>query len=202
MFTGIVTELGQVREVSPTDGGLRFDIHAPKTVQNASVGDSVAVNGVCLTATSVTDSGFTCEAIVETIDRTALGDLTADSKVNLERPMPADGRFDGHIVQGHVDAVGTVAKMVPEGDSMRVRIDIPSRLARYTVEKGSITIDGTSLTLTKVSEPSATDSWVEVALIPHTLDNTVFGIRRIGDRVNVELDILAKYIERMMEMDG
>lgn len=199
MFTGIVTELGQVRQISSTDSGLRFEIHAPGTVHDALVGDSVAVNGVCLTATAVTEYGFTCEAILETIERTALGDLVPTSMVNLERPMPAAGRFDGHIVQGHVDGVGVVATVDPEGDSRRIRIDVPSDLARYTVEKGSIAIDGTSLTITQVSPPSANTAWVEVALIPHTLDNTVFGMRGVGDRVNLEVDILAKYIERMME---
>ncbi len=201
MFTGIVTEVGRIRDVSSTDGGLRFDIHAPNTTHDARVGDSIAVNGVCLTATSVTDAGFTCEAVLETMDRTALGDLVRGSTVNLERPMPAAGRFDGHIVQGHVDGVGVVAIVVSEGDSQRIRIDIPPDLARYAVEKGSIAIDGTSLTLTKVSPRSAETAWIEVALIPHTLDNTVFGTRSVGDRVNLEVDILAKYIERMTEMD-
>lgn len=200
MFTGIVTEVGSVVDVSPTDGGLRFDIKSPGTAHDAGIGDSIAVNGVCLTATALTGSGFVCEAILETVERTALGDLAAGSLVNLERPMAATGRFDGYIVQGHVDGVGTVAEVVPEGASRRIRIDIASDLARYTVEKGSITIDGTSLTLTAVSPPSADPAWVEVALIPHTLDNTVFGHRTPGDRVNIEVDILAKYVERMTEM--
>ncbi|MCZ7533200.1 MAG: riboflavin synthase [Acidimicrobiia bacterium] len=200
MFTGIVTEVGSIVDVSPTDGGLRFDIKAPDTARDATIGDSIAVNGVCLTATALTGSGFVCEAIPETVERTALRDLAAGSFVNLERPLAAAGRFDGHIVQGHVDGVGTVANVVPEGASHRIRIDIPSDLARYTVEKGSVAIDGTSLTLTAVSPPLADATWIEVALIPHTLDNTVLGSRTVGDRVNIEVDILAKYAERMTEM--
>lgn len=200
MFTGIVTECGRVRQITPTERGVRLEIDAPGTVRDARIGDSVAVNGVCLTATSVTEHGFTCEVVQETIERSTLGDVVPDTLVNLERPMPANGRFDGHIVQGHVDGVGTVAVIVPEGDARRVRVELPPRLAPYTVEKGSIALDGTSLTLTQVSPPLSDPAWVEVVLIPHTLESTVLGGRVVGDRVNVEVDILAKYLERRMEM--
>lgn len=200
MFTGIVTECGQVRQISPTERGVRLEIDAPGTVADLRIGDSVAVNGVCLTATSVTGHGFTCEVVHETMERSTLGEVEPATLVNLERPMSVTGRFDGHIVQGHVDGVGTVMSFVTEGDARRVRVELPSRLAPYTVEKGSIALDGTSLTLTQVSPPMSDPAWVEVVLIPHTLESTVLGGRVVGDQVNVEVDILAKYLERRMEM--
>lgn len=198
MFTGIVSDLGSIRSRQPTDAGALIDIEAPATVHGLTVGDSVAVNGVCLTAVAVTDSTFSVDVIHETLARTALGSLDAGDPVDLERPMPGDGRFDGHIVQGHVDGVGRIATITEEGASRRLRIGIPDELARYTVEKGSIAVDGVSLTITAVSA-AGEDAWFEVALIPHTLDVTVLGSRSIGDPVNLEVDVLAKYVERLME---
>lgn len=198
MFTGIVSDLGSIRSRQPTDAGALIDIEAPATVHGLTVGDSVAVNGVCLTAVAVTDSTFSVDVIHETLARTALGSLDAGDPVDLERPMPGNGRFDGHIVQGHVDGVGRIATIAEEGASRRLRIGIPDALARYTVEKGSIAVDGVSLTITAVSA-AGEDAWFEVALIPHTLDVTVLGSRSIGDPVNLEVDVLAKYVERLME---
>ena len=198
MFTGIVTEVGSVASMVDTDGVISLSVTAPDTRVGLQIGDSIAVNGVCLTAVELSDRGFRVEAVDETMQRTALGDLVAGSPVNLERPLPADGRFDGHIVQGHVDGVGSIVSITPEGGSVRVRIAVPVELAPYIVEKGSIGVDGTSLTVTSASQMDADEAWLEVVLIPHTLDVTVFGTRDTGDRVNLEVDVVAKYVERMM----
>ena len=194
MFTGIVEELGSVSAADDADGGRRMRITGPLTVSDLTVGDSIAVNGTCLTAVSVDGDSFDVEMVRETLERTALGGLGVGSGVNLERAMPASGRFDGHIVQGHVDGVGVVAQIVQEGVGRRLGIDVPAALLRYVVEKGSITIDGVSLTVAAVSGPR-----VEIALIPHTLEVTTLGALRVGDSVNIEADILAKYVERLME---
>jgi riboflavin synthase len=198
MFTGIITELGIVDSVDRSRPVARFTISAPSTVGGLTVGDSVAVNGVCLTAVEVEEDAFSVDVVPETLARSALDVLEAGSRVNLERPIPADGRLDGHVVQGHVDGVGAIAGITDEGGSVRVRLGLPTHLSRYVVEKGSLAVDGTSLTLTAVSDPEASDPWCEFVLIPHTLDATVFGTRTVGDQVNVEVDILAKYVERMM----
>jgi riboflavin synthase alpha subunit len=202
MFTGIVTEIGVVEAVERPEGSVVFTFGAPRTVVDLEVGESIAVNGVCLTATSVTDRTFSCEAVAETLDRTNVGQFVEGTRVNLERPMQASGRFDGHIVQGHVDGQGTVASVVAEADAARIRIQIPLALARYAVEKGSITVDGTSLTVTAVSTADEREAWVEVVLIPHTIENTVLGNKTASDSVNLEMDVFAKYIERMTEMNS
>jgi len=139
------------------------------------------------------------DVVQESLCRSNLGALEAASPVDLEWPLPVNGRFDGHIVQGHVDGVGTVAAISAEGDARRVRVTVPGVLARYLVEKGSITVDGVSLTLTAVSPVGSDPAWFEVVLIPHTLDVTVLGLRKVGDAVNLEADVLAKYVERLME---
>ena len=203
MFTGIVSELGSLVSVEATDGGAVFAVSAPGTCNELTIGDSIAVNGVCLTAIAVDTDQFTVEAIAETLQRSNLGDLEAGSFVDLERPVEAaGGRFDGHVVQGHVDGVGTVKHIDREGSSKRFRITSPPSLARYLVEKGSVTVDGVSLTITAVSPVDDDEPWFEIALIPHTLDVTVLGIKDVGDRVNLEADILAKYVERLMEARG
>jgi riboflavin synthase len=201
MFTGIVSEIGVVTQRSDENRSMRIVVRAPATSSGVSVGDSIAVNGVCLTAIDVTPDTFTVEAVAETLNRTSLGAIRAEDRVNLERPVPAMGRFDGHVVQGHIDGVATVASVDAEGESHRVRLVLPDDLSRYVVEKGSIALDGTSLTVTAVSAPGAPSSWVEVVLIPHTIDATALGSRSPGDRVNVEVDILAKYVERITEMN-
>jgi riboflavin synthase len=198
MFTGIITELGAIETSRQTDQGIELTIAGPRTVDGVAVGDSIAVNGVCLTVTGVKTTTFLCQAVKETLDRTTLGSLKPSDPVNLERPMAADGRFDGHVVQGHVDGVGTVLSCDAEGDAVRLRISLPDHLSRYVVEKGSIAVDGTSLTVTAVSRPEET-AWFEIVVIPHTRTHTVFGSIVPGNNVNVETDIFAKYIERMTE---
>lgn len=201
MFTGIISELGTVVSVAPSDTGVSFTIRAPRSVGDVRTGDSIAVNGVCLTAVAINDDSFECVAVTETLERTSLGRLGTGDRVNLERPMAADGRFDGHIVQGHVDGVGTIVSIDTEGDARRVRVSVDSSLARYMVEKGSVTLDGASLTVTEVSPEESSETWFEVVLIPHTLDQTVFASSSVGDVANVEVDVIAKYVERMMGMN-
>lgn len=200
MFTGIVTEMGTIGRISETDRGRRLAIEAPATTEDLAIGDSVAVDGVCLTVVAVDGSRFSVEAVAETLDRSTLGSARSGGRVDLERPVAvAGGRLDGHIVQGHVDAVGTVTALHPEGEARRVRIAVPERLGPYLAEKGSITVDGVSLTITAVSPFEADEAWFEIVLIPHTLAVTVLGNRGLGDRVNLEADVIAKYVERWME---
>ncbi len=202
MFTGIVTEVGTVTATVDTDGGgRRVTIQAPATTKDLVVGDSVAVAGVCLTATDVAGGRFTVDVIPESLARTALGTVASGSRVNLERPVATGGRLDGHVVQGHVDGVGTVSEIRRDGDAVVIRIDVPGVLGPYLVEKGSVAVDGVSLTVAAVDprpDPAGT-TWFEIALIPHTLAVTTFGERRIGEPVNVEVDVIAKYVERWME---
>lgn len=198
MFTGIVTELGRLAAMDESEEVVRLVVEAPKTSEGLAIGESVAVNGVCLTAVGIEGDLVSFDAVPETMERSSLGALDVDRTVNLERPTPADGRFDGHIVQGHVDGVGTITSIKSEADSVRLRVSLPRDLARYVVEKGSIAVDGTSLTLTGVSEASADDGWIEFVLIPHTLVETVFGWKTVGDTVNLEVDVIAKYVERML----
>jgi riboflavin synthase len=194
MFTGIVESLGTVHTVTLTDQGCRLTFDVGDLAVGLSIGDSIAVNGVCLTAVDVSTTSVSADVVSETINRTNLGSLEAGDQVNLERPMRADGRFDGHIVQGHVDATGGVARVEPEGEGTRVTIVVPESYRRYLVEKGSVTVDGVSLTLAAVIQGG-----FEVALIPHTLTVTTLGLRRPGDVVNLEFDVLAKYVERLLE---
>ncbi len=192
MFTGIVEEVGTVRSA----GSGRMAVSASKVVADLKVGDSVCVNGTCLTATSRDDAGFTVDVVPETLRRTNLGSLTAGDPVNLERSMAIGDRFGGHIVQGHIDATGEVVSIDTEGDAgaeaLVVSIDAPVSVMRYVVEKGFVAVDGTSLTVVNCGAQSFT-----VTIIPHTRDNTVFGSRRVGDLVNLEADIIAKYVERV-----
>lgn len=198
MFTGIVTELGTIESIHLVPGAARLTVQAPNTVSDASLGASIAVNGVCLTAVQLTDTTFTVEVVDESLSRSSLGSLGEGDAVNLERPMPASGRFDGHIVQGHVDGVGIVESIESEDGAARFRISTPADLSRYIVEKGSITVDGTSLTVTGVSPLEAEEHWFEIVLIPHTLAVTVSGRAKVGTRVNLEVDVIAKYLERMV----
>lgn len=198
MFTGIVTELGVVADVVDIDGGRRLTISAAGTSEDVSVGDSVAVNGVCLTAVDVLADSFRVEVVEESLNRSSLGSLEPGHHVNLERPMLANGRFDGHIVQGHVDGIGVVDSIVDEGDAARYRITLPQELAVYVVEKGSIAVDGISLTITAVSAIGVDNPWFEIVLIPHTLEVTVLGRATRGTLVNLEVDVIAKYVERMV----
>ncbi|MBA0050846.1 riboflavin synthase [Streptomyces sp. AJS327] len=197
MFTGIVEELGEVVEIAALEGpeGVsRFRFHGPRVTEGVRHGDSIAVNGACLTVVEAADGGFTADVIAETLRRTALGALTVGSRVNLERPMTLGGRLDGHLVQGHVDGTGTVAALGADGV---LRVELPAELARYVVEKGSIAIDGVSLTVVEAGERHLT-----VGLIPTTLELTNLGGKRPGDPVNLETDVLAKYVERLLGPAG
>ena len=198
MFTGIVTELGAITSIVRGSGATELTVEAPRTAAEMAIGGSVALNGVCLTAVDVEPSTFSVEVVDESLSRTSLGELSRGDIVNLERPMAASSRFDGHIVQGHVDGIGTVVSIIQEGEASRMRIALSSDLSRFTVEKGSIAVDGTSLTVTAVSEMGASDAWFEIVLIPHTLAVTVLGQADVGSVVNLETDVIAKYLERMI----
>lgn len=195
MFTGIVEEIGTVVATEPTDGGRRIEIGAAVVAADLSTGGSVAIDGACLTAVAVQDGAFTVEAVPETMARTTLGRAEVGTRLNLERAMAATGRFDGHIVQGHVDGIGTIVEVRPEGDGRRLTVQPPDNVLGYLVEKGSVTVDGISLTVAAVDARR-----FSVALIPHTLTVTTIGERATGDVVNLEVDILAKYVQRMLEM--
>ena len=194
MFTGIVEELGRVAAIQALpDNAIRITIEGPTVLSDANLGDSICVNGVCLTVAEQNGDQFTADVMSETINRTTIGDLLAGSQVNLERPVTLATRLGGHLVQGHVDAVGTVSARERSENWDVVTITPPKELLKYVVEKGSITIDGTSLTVSAV-----TDSTFSVSLIPATLEKTTLGIRQIGDRVNLEVDVLAKYVEKLV----
>ena len=194
MFTGIVEELGRVAAIQALpDNAIRITIEGPTVLSDANLGDSICVNGVCLTVAEQNGDQFTADVMSETINRTTIGDLLAGSQVNLERPVTLATRLGGHLVQGHVDAVGAVSAREHSENWDVVTITPPRDLLKYVVEKGSITIDGTSLTVSAV-----TDSTFSVSLIPATLEKTTLGIRQIGDRVNLEVDVLAKYVEKLV----
>ena len=188
MFTGIVEEVGAVRAVEPG----RLIIGASEALIDVKVGDSIAVNGACLTVTTHDESSFSVDVVPETLRRTNLGGLVVGSPVNLERSMPANGRFGGHVVQGHVDGISTIRSIEGDGEALTVVFDAPSSLMRYVVEKGFIAVDGASLTIVHCDNFS-----FSVTIIPHTQANTVFRSRQVGDSVNLEVDIMAKYVERL-----
>lgn len=192
MFTGLVQELGQVVRAERTGEGMRVVISTGLT-EELSSGDSIAVNGVCLTAVEVGDGSFSAEVMNETLTRSSLEAVGDGAEVNLELPLRPSDRLGGHVVQGHVDGLGTVAEAVPDGFARRVRIDAPPEVLRYVVEKGSIAVDGVSLTVAALDERSFT-----VSLIPETLQRTNLGLAQSGTRVNLEVDVLAKYVERLM----
>jgi riboflavin synthase len=194
MFTGIIETVGIIEGIEPGDDLTRLVIGAEPIADGVKLGDSVAVNGGCLTVTSIRDGRFTFEAIPETMERTSLGDLKVGSRVNLERAMRAGDRLDGHIVQGHVDGVGTIRQVIQDGNDVRLQIDCEPELADCVVEKGSIAVDGVSLTVAALLP-----SGFEVALIPHTLEVTTLSDRQIHDRVNLEADVLGKYVKRYLE---
>jgi riboflavin synthase len=194
MFTGIVEELGSVRSVTPNDGGARFVFESEIVLDDVELGASIAVNGCCLTVTAYDESTWSADAVIETLARTNLGDLAAGDGVNLERPVRLADRLGGHMVQGHVDATGTVRSREPQPDgSELITIAAPDDVLRYVVHKGSITVDGVSLTVAR-----RVDDAFAVALIPHTLVVTTLGTRAPGTRVNLEADLIAKYVERLM----
>ena len=193
MFTGIVEQMGRVEGISDTDEGRRLTIGGA-ALDELAIGASLSVNGVCLTAVETGPDRVAVDVVPETLQRTNLGGLDIGAGVNLERPMPAGGRFDGHIVQGHVDGVGTIATIGGDDGGVLMVVNVPDSLHRYLVEKGSVTIDGVSLTVAGLTEDGFT-----VALIPHTLAVTTLGLRQEGDEVNLEMDVLAKYVERLLQ---
>jgi riboflavin synthase len=197
MFTGIVEEMGRVREIEERAAGRRFWFQADRVLADAAVGSSIAVSGVCLTVVALRPGHFSVDAVPETLSRTILGSLRSGDPVNLERPLTLEQRLGGHLVQGHVDGVGEILKVVPEGDGVRVTIGIPEPLRRYVAEKGSLTVDGVSLTIARADADRC-----EVALIPHTLEVTTSGGYAPGSRVNLEVDLLARYIARLVEASG
>lgn len=193
MFTGIVEEIGTIRSVRRGANSSVLSIGAKTVLSDLKIGDSVAVNGVCLTATAKDERGFSADVMHETLNRSSLGNLTAGSRVNLERAMAADGRFGGHIVSGHIDGTGKISAVKRDDNAVWYTIDTALSLLRYIVEKGSITIDGISLTVARVTK---TD--FSVSLIPHTAAVTILGEKRPGDTVNLETDIIGKYVEKLL----
>jgi riboflavin synthase len=193
MFTGLIREVGTVVGRDGGEGGVRLTVEAPHTAANAQLGDSIAIDGVCLTVVAVGGGTFAFDAVPETLARTSLGTLDHGSRVNLEPALRAGDALGGHYVQGHVDGVGAVRTVEPEGDGKRIWFDPPPDLRRYVVEKGSIAVQGTSLTVAVVD-----DEGFAVALIPHTLAATTLGDLQPQDRVNLEADVLAKYVERLL----
>ena len=193
MFTGIVEETGRVSRIEHGAKGARLWVSARTVLEGTKLGDSIAVNGVCLTATDLSGNGFAADVMAETLRRSNLGALSPGSAVNLERAMPANGRFGGHIVSGHIDGTGTVAALRREDNAVWVTVRAAPALMRYLVEKGSVAIDGVSLTLAVVSEGT-----FSVSVIPHTGAETTLLTRRPGDTVNLECDIISKYVEKLL----
>ncbi|MEU8957094.1 riboflavin synthase [Streptomyces sp. NPDC048518] len=193
MFTGIVEELGEITAVENLPDASRFRLRGPVVTEGARHGDSIAVNGVCLTVVEHEGEEFTADVMAETLNRSSLGALAVGSRVNLERPTAVGARLGGHIVQGHVDSVGTVVERKPSENWEIVKISLPAGLSRYVVEKGSITVDGVSLTVV-----DAGPDFFTISLIPTTLALTTLGIKQPGDPVNLEVDVIAKYVERLL----
>jgi len=196
VFTGIVEELGEVVEIETAVDSAVFTIRGPLVTQDATHGASIAVNGVCLTVVDHKDDVFTADVMQETLDRSSLGALAPGSRVNLERPVRLQDRLGGHLVQGHVDGVGEIIAREPSEKWEIVTISLPAAISRYVVEKGSITVDGISLTVTRVEDTPAGSSF-SVSLIPTTLELTTLGRKGPGDPVNLEVDVIAKYVERL-----
>jgi riboflavin synthase len=198
MFTGIVEEIGAVIAVEPSGDGVRLTVQAPKAVSDAAHGDSIAVSGVCLTVVERGEDWFTADVMRQTLDMSTLAGVDAGRVVNLERATAAHGRLGGHIVQGHIDGTGELLAVRPGAQWRVLRIAMPEHLAPLVVDKGSIAVDGVSLTVSAASEAGAAVHWFEVSLIPETLEATTLGDRVAGDRVNLETDILARHVQRLL----
>lgn len=193
MFTGIVEEVGVIERIQKGSSSVVLTIRASTVLDDLKIGDSVAVNGICLTARAVTSSGFIADVMHETLNRSSLATLKAGSRVNLERAMMANGRFGGHIVSGHVDGTGRIQSVTRDDNAVWYTISAPAEIMRYIVEKGSITIDGISLTVAKL-----TNSTFSISAIPHTVSVTILRDKRVGDMVNLENDIIGKYVEKLL----
>jgi riboflavin synthase len=194
VFTGIIETTGRIRSIDPGGDLTRLGIETDAIASDVAIGDSVAVNGACLTVTGTHDSVIHFDAVVETLEKTALGDLVVGSRVNLERALVAGGRLDGHIVQGHVDGVGRVRAFARVGNDVRLAVDCPEEIRQFLLAKGSVAIDGVSLTVVDVD-----DAGFDVALIPLTLEHTTLGERGAGERVNLEADVLGKYVKSYID---
>ncbi|UIZ93218.1 riboflavin synthase [Corynebacterium sp. CNCTC7651] len=193
MFTGLVEEIGSVEKLEPLGDAVRIAVRAPKVTSDAALGDSIAVDGVCLTVVEAADGVFSADVMRETLDRSRIGSYEAGARVNLERAVAAGARLGGHIVQGHVDGQGELLARTPSEHWEVFRFSLPEALAQYVAEKGSVAVNGTSLTVSAVG-----DDWFEVSLIPTTLRDTTAGELSIGEAVNLEVDIVAKYVEKML----
>jgi riboflavin synthase len=203
MFTGIVAELGEVAGIERRGDAARLTIRG--STEGVSPGESIAVNGVCLTVTGILDGTFAADVMGETLDRSSLGALTPGAPVNLERSVTLADRLGGHLVQGHVDGTGTVVSRSPAAHWDQVRISLPASISRYVVHKGSIAVDGISLTVSALGPPGTGpggDSWFEVCLIPETLKRTTMGTKQPGEVVNLEVDVIGKYVERLLNGEG
>jgi riboflavin synthase len=194
MFTGIIEELGTVESVEVLPDSIRLGIKGDLVRQDLSQGESISVNGVCLTAAEITEDGFIADVMLETLNRSSLSGISQGERVNLERAMSGAGRFGGHVVQGHVDGVAEIVSREPSANWEVVKVKIPAELSKYVVHKGSITFDGISLTVNDIS-----NNTVSLSLIPETLRLTTLGTKQVGDKLNVEADILAKHIEKLIE---
>ncbi|GEK81462.1 riboflavin synthase [Agrococcus baldri] len=202
MFTGIIEELGEIVSFEPNGEAWRLTVRGPLAVSDASHGDSIAVNGLCLTVVDQTADAFTADVMQVSVDMSTLGDRRAGDRVNLERAAAVGDRLGGHIVQGHIDGTATVLA-ITEGDGQRtVRCSLDDEHARLVTTKGSIAVDGISLTVSGISEAGAAEQWFEVSLIPETLASTTLGFRAVGDRVNIETDIVARHVERMLQVEA
>ena len=193
MFTGIIEEVGQIQNIDDTDNGKRFSIKAEKIISDIHEGDSISVNGVCLTAFDIKSNLFNVDLVDETLDKTNLGGLLVGSRLNLERSLTLSSRIGGHILQGHVECVGTLIDKTIKGDSQLLKISISADRMRYCIPKGSIAIDGISLTIANINK-----NIISIAIIPHTIKNTNLESKNVGDLLNIETDILGKYIERLI----
>lgn len=201
MFTGIIEELGRIERIDDVGDSVRMTVHGPAVVGDVHHGDSIAVSGVCLTVVESTADSFTADVMKQTLAMSTIGDLNAGSAVNLERAARVGDRLGGHIVQGHVDGTSTLLEIHPGESWRRLRFSLSDALAPLLVDKGSVTLEGVSLTVSDISEAGADSGWFEVSLIPETLAATTLGSREVGDRVNVETDVLARHVRRMLRID-
>jgi len=197
MFTGIVEELAQIKSIKPRKKGIRYSISADFVMDDIKIGDSISVNGVCLTIIEIKKKYFSMDLVEETLNKSNLGELKVEDFVNLERAMKATSRFGGHIVQGHVETVGVILEKQMQDEEAILSVGIDPEWMRFCIPKGSITLDGVSLTIAKIN-----GNIIEVALIPHTLKNTTLGIKGKTDTLNIETDIIGKYIDRLLSFDA
>ncbi len=196
MFTGIIEEIGHIKSVIQGSRSGEIGIFAKKVLEGTNIGDSIAVNGVCLTVTRITTDGFFADVMPETLKRTNLGNLKNGDKVNLERAMPANGRFGGHIVSGHIDGIGKISSIIKDENAVRIHISTSPEILGLIIEKGSICIDGISLTVTDVDKKE-----FGVSIIPHTASQTTLSSKKVGDSVNLENDIVGKYVKKLTQKD-